>query len=251
MSEHPTVEQQYGLSGDPIYEADQAMEEVAIASDEEIDTPPSFDKKTISLDVDHADPYSEEKGSALNELKALLAASEEEEVVTNATLLDNEDSLAVLEKVYTAAEVKVGTLCNHAAKLVSAREKVDNWREPKRTRVLTLADKSLLENSIGLEEAQSAAQAALNRVKSLKATHRALLPASSLSAVPYDAALPFHAAIKRYFKMIDIPTDPTTGEVHCASAVSLPLDDISASSNAGGRIRDKRKRGQGGKWISM
>ncbi|KAG0290926.1 hypothetical protein BGZ97_006037 [Linnemannia gamsii] len=140
-----------------------------------------------------------EKGSARNEFDALLAASEED-MVTSALLPDNEDALIVLEKAYTAAEVKVENLYNQAAKLLASRVKVDNWPEPKRTHALVVAYKALLENSAELEGAKSAALIALNRVKILIATHIALLPVPAITAVPHDSALPSQAAIKRYSK---------------------------------------------------
>ncbi|KAF9898633.1 hypothetical protein EC991_010774, partial [Linnemannia zychae] len=160
------------------------------------------------------------KNSARNEFDALLAASEEE-MATNALIPDNEDSLTVLEKAYTAAEVRVENLCDQAARMLANRMKVESWPEPQRTHTLAAADKALLENSAELEEAKSAALIAQNRVKTLKATRKALLPAPALTAVPYDPALPFHAAIKRYFKITDIPTDPKTGEVHWVSIGGL------------------------------
>ncbi|KAG0248587.1 hypothetical protein BGZ95_007989, partial [Linnemannia exigua] len=142
-------------------------------------------------------------------------------MVMNALLPDNEDSLTVLEKAYTAAEVRVENLCNQAVKLPANHVKVENWPESQGTHALAITDNALLENSAELEEAKSAALIALNRVKTLKATRRALLPAPALTAVPYDPALPFHAAIKRYFKITDIPTDPKTGEVHWVSIGGL------------------------------
>ncbi|KAF8923700.1 hypothetical protein BGZ47_004558, partial [Haplosporangium gracile] len=122
---------------------------------------------------------------------------------------------------YIDAEKKVQRLCIQSANLVESRNKVDKWPEPKRTHALIVADKALLENSSDMAEAKKASEVALNRVKTLKATHKALLPAPLLTAVPYDASLPFHAAIKRYFKITDIPTDPKTGDVHWASIGGL------------------------------
>ncbi|KAG0372656.1 hypothetical protein BGX24_012755 [Mortierella sp. AD032] len=111
-----------------------------------------------------------------------------------------------------------GSRCN-------CRVKVENSSKPKRIRTLAVADQALLENSAELEAAKSIALTALTRVKTLKATRRALLPAPALTAVPNDPALPFHAAIKRYFRITDIPTDPKTGDVHWVSIGGLADKD--------------------------
>ncbi|KAG0352241.1 hypothetical protein BGX24_007637, partial [Mortierella sp. AD032] len=141
MSENPPVERQYDLDGNPLDggpldldELDQGMGDVDISSDGESEIPSPGTSKALSLDEyhehrrktppasasNHADTFLGKKSSARNEFDALLAASEKD-MVTNALLPDNEDSLTVLEKAYTAAEVKVENLCNQAAKLLASR----------------------------------------------------------------------------------------------------------------------------------
>ncbi|KAF9080715.1 hypothetical protein BGX29_005098, partial [Mortierella sp. GBA35] len=170
--------------------------------------------------VSHTDTPLAEKSSARDEFEALLAEAEGGVTMTDAAV-EAEDALAVLEKAYAAAEKKVEALCNQAAKLYTKRGVVDAWPEPNRTKGLIVADKALAENNAEMDLAKSAALAAETRVKTLKATRKALLPVPLLTAVPYDPALPFHAAIKRHFKITDIPTDPKTGEVHWASIGGL------------------------------
>ncbi|KAF9898460.1 hypothetical protein EC991_011228, partial [Linnemannia zychae] len=191
------AERQYNLDGDPLDELDQSIEDVALSSDGESDTPPQSTSKALSLDEyhehhrktpsapasNHSDAFLEEKGSARNEFDALLAASEKE-MATNALLPDNENPLTILEKAHTAAEARVENLCNQAAKLLASRVKVEKWPEPQRTHTLAIANKAMLENSAIVEEAKNGALIALNRVKTLKAARRALFPVPALTAVP-------------------------------------------------------------------
>ncbi|KAK3826437.1 MAG: hypothetical protein J3R72DRAFT_496719 [Linnemannia gamsii] len=201
MSEQPPAERRYNLGGDHLEEIDQGMGDVAITSDNESDTRPPDTRRpslwTNTTNIVAKLPLLLRLQTMLTlywdigKRKALLVmsltpyfAASEEDMVTNALLSGNEDSLAVLEMAYTTAE-----------------------------------------NSAELEEAKSIALTALTRVKTLKATRRALLPAPALTAVPYDPVLPFHAAIKRYFKITDIPTVPKTGEVHWVSIGGLADKD--------------------------
>jgi hypothetical protein len=96
MSEQQPVEQQYDLDGNSLSEVDQAMEEVANASDNELNSSPSIkvlylkEYRTLRQHASTSSQHSEfsnvsleEKVSARDELDALLAASEEE-MISNA-----------------------------------------------------------------------------------------------------------------------------------------------------------------------
>lgn len=213
----PAFDGQYDLDGDLLSTEDHAaaMEGLSITSDAE-----SPENLTPIPVISHINTSSEEQTSARDELEALFAEAEGGEAVTDADMA-MEDTLAVLEKAYATAEKKVEDLCCQAAKLYLRCTLIEAWPEPRRSHGLKVARDALKENTVGLDQAKSAALAAENRVKTFKATKKALLPAPSHTAVPYDPALPFHAAIKRHFKITDIPTDPKTGEVHWESIGGL------------------------------
>ncbi|KAF8937671.1 hypothetical protein BGZ47_008923 [Haplosporangium gracile] len=204
-------EMHYDLDGDFLNDVGEDMQGVHLPSNPETasNSDQSIDLKALSLDdyrslrrgIPASDPASvyidtslEEKGSARDELDALLAAVEGD-VIDNTVPMDVKDYLAVLEKAYIDAERKVQRLCIRSANLVESRNKVDKRPESKRTHALMVANKTLLENTADMAEAKSASQVALNRVKPLKATHKVLLPAPLLTAVPYGASLPFHTSL--------------------------------------------------------
>ncbi|KAF9110596.1 hypothetical protein BGW39_004646, partial [Mortierella sp. 14UC] len=158
-------------------------------------------------------------------LNALLAESSGDTSMTTAQT-SPKDSLVILEGALLDARHVVQSLCEQAAAQHIKRQSVLALPEPKRSEALTLLAKMESRLKVQTTAANQAVEDVELKVKTLKATMKALRPVPLLTEVPYDASLPYHAAIKRIFDFRDIPTDHATGEINWARIGGLP------SSNA-------------------